>query len=58
MRFQMSKKAKTVSIHIRVDEDLAHEFKRICDEQDFTQSLIIRQLMKEYLAKNKQISLL
>lgn len=54
----MTKKAKTVSIHIRVDEDLAAEFKRVCDSQDFTQSLIIRQLMKEYLAKNKQISLL
>lgn len=54
----MSKKKKSVSIHIRADEDLANEFKRVVEAQGFTQSLIMRELMKEYLAKNKQPDLL
>lgn len=54
----MTKKGKDVSIHIRAEEDLAKEFKRFCEQQGFTQSLVIRELMKEYLAKNKQLDLL
>lgn len=54
----MSKKQKNVSIHIRCDEDLADEFKRVCDQQGYSQSLVMRELMKEYLKKNKQPDLL
>lgn len=54
----MHKKAKNVSIHIRADEDLANEFKRVVESQGYTQSLIMRELMKQYLAKNKQPDLL
>lgn len=49
---------KTVSIHIRADEDLARAFKREVEAQGFTQSLVMRELMKEYLAKNRQLELL
>lgn len=49
---------KTVSIHIRADEDLAKAFKRVVENQGYTQSLVMRELMKEYLAKNKQLELL
>ena len=51
-----SKKKKSVSIHIRADEDLANEFKRVVEAQGYgsTQSLVMRELMKEYLAKKKQ----
>jgi len=52
------KKKKAVSIHIRADEDLANEFKRVVEAQGYTQSLVMRELMKEYLAKNKQPDLL
>lgn len=54
----MSKKKKNVSIHIRADEDLANEFKRVCEQQGYSQSLVMRELMKEYLAKNKQLNLI
>lgn len=53
-----AKKKKAVSIHIRADEDLANEFKRVVEAQGYTQSLVMRELMKEYLAKNKQFDLL
>ena len=49
---------KMVSIHIRADEDLAKAFKREVEARGYTQSLIMRELMKEYLAKNKQLELL
>jgi antitoxin component of RelBE/YafQ-DinJ toxin-antitoxin module len=52
------KKPKNVSVHIRADEDLAKEFKRVVEQQGYTQSLVMRELMKEYLAKNKQLDLL
>lgn len=53
-----AKKVKTVSIHIRADEDLANEFKRVVEANGYTQSLIMRELMKDYLSKNKQPDLL
>lgn len=53
----MSKK-KNVSIHIRADKDLSDEFKRVCEQQGYSQSLVMRELMKEYLSKNKQPDLL
>jgi len=53
-----TKKAKSVSIHIRADENLANEFKRVVEQQGYTQSLVMRELMKEYLSKNKQPDLL
>ncbi len=49
---------KMVSIHIRADEDLAKAFKREVEAQGYTQSLVMRELMKEYLAKNRQLELL
>lgn len=55
-RVIMSK--KNVSIHIRCDEDLANEFKRACEEKGYSQSLVMRELMKDYLKKNKQPDLL
>lgn len=57
MRFQMTKKAKNVSIHIRAPEDLANEFKRVCDQQGYSQSLVIRKLIENYLEKNKQMDI-
>lgn len=58
MRFQMTKKAKNVSIHIRAPEDLANEFKRVCEQQGYSQSLIVRKLIEKYLEKNEQLDLL
>ena len=54
----MSNKPKNVSIHIRVNEELAREFKRACEQQGYSQSLIMRELMKDYLKNNKQPDLL
>lgn len=51
-------KKKNVSIHIRCDEDLANEFKRVVEQQGYSQSLVMRELMKDYLKKNKQPDLL
>ena len=52
------KKPKSTSIHIRADEQLADTFKRVCDAQGYSQSLVIREFMKDYIAKNKQLNLL
>ena len=53
-----AKKVKTVSIHIRADEDLANEFKRVCEQQGYSQSLVARKLIEKYLEDNKQLDLL
>lgn len=54
-----AKKAKNVSIHIRADVELAAEFKRVCELNGYTQSLVMREFMKEYLSRdNKQLDLL
>lgn len=50
----MSSKKKQASIYVRCDEDLAAEFKRVVESKGYTQSLILRELMKEYLEKNGQ----
>lgn len=54
-----AKKPKNVSIHIRADVELAEEFKRVCEQNGYSQSLVMREFMKEYLSKNdKQLDLL
>lgn len=47
----MSMKEKTVTV--RVWESLADEFKQVVKEQGYTQSLVIRELMQDYILKTK-----
>ena len=42
-----TEKKKNVSIHIRADEDLANEFKRVCEKQGYSQSLVARKLIEK-----------
>ena len=53
-----TQKKKKISIHIRADEDLANEFKRVCENQGYSQSLVARKLIEKYLKDNKQLDLL
>lgn len=53
-----TQKKKNVSIHIRADEDLAKEFKRVCEQHGYSQSLVARKLIEKYLKDNKQLDLL
>ena len=53
-----TQKKKNVSIHIRAPEDLANEFKRVCEQQGYSQSLVARKLIEKYLEDNKQLDLL
>lgn len=53
-----TQKKKNVSIHIRANEDLANEFKRVCEQQGYSQSLVTRKLIEKYLEDNKQLDLL
>lgn len=50
--------SKKTLINFQADTDLAKEFKRVCEKQGLTQSLVLRELMKDYLKKNKQPDLL
>ena len=45
---------KSVALTVRLDENLVNEFKRVCSEKDYSQSFVIRELIKKYLADNKQ----
>ena len=45
---------KTTAITIRIDDDLLTSFKTICEREGYSQSLIIRELMKSYVRKNGQ----
>lgn len=53
-----TQKKKNVSIHIRAPEDLAKEFKRVCEQHGYSQSLVARKLIEKYLEDNKQLDLL
>lgn len=45
---------KSVALTVHLDENLVNEFKRVCAEKDYSQSFVIRELIKKYLADNKQ----
>ena len=45
---------KSVALTVRLVENLVNEFKRVCAEKDYSQSFVIRELIKRYLADNKQ----
>lgn len=42
------------ALTIRIDKNLADEFKMLCDEKDYSQSFVIRELMKKWLSDKKQ----
>ena len=50
---------KKTALTVRIDEDLSQAFKKACDDMDYSQSLVIRELIKKWLAdKKKQQDLL
>lgn len=48
---------KKASIHIRCDHDLAKEFKQVVEQNGYTKSLVLRELMQDYInnSKNKRM---
>lgn len=48
---------KEKAVTVRVLESLADEFKQVVKEQGYTQSLVIRELMQDYINKTKQPNL-
>lgn len=42
-------KPKQASIHIRCDYDLANEFKKVVEQNGYTKSLVLRELMQDYI---------
>lgn len=50
-------KPKQASIHIRCDYELANEFKQVVEQNGYTKSLVMRELMQDYInnAKNQNI---
>lgn len=49
----MTEKKKT-AMTVRLDDDLLQAFKKACDDLDYSQSLVIRELIKKWLADKKQ----
>lgn len=45
---------KKTALTVRIDDDLLQAFKKACDDQDYSQSLVIRELIKKWLADKKQ----
>ncbi|WP_201611949.1 ribbon-helix-helix protein, CopG family [Psychrobacter submarinus] len=50
-----NKKDDLALINFKCDRDLADQFKKVVKEQGYSQSLVLRELMKEYLKKNAEI---
>jgi metal-responsive CopG/Arc/MetJ family transcriptional regulator len=50
-----NKKDDLVLINFKCDRDLAEQFKKVAKQQGYSQSLVLRELMKEYLKKNAEI---
>lgn len=51
------KPKKQTAITFRIDEDLAKQFKEIAEDNNRTQSLLLRDFVIEYIKKNRQSSL-
>jgi predicted transcriptional regulator len=49
---------KKTALTVRIDDDLLQAFKKACDDLDYSQSLVIRELIKKWLADKKQHSLI
>jgi predicted transcriptional regulator len=49
---------KKTALTVRIDDDLLKAFKKACDDLDYSQSLVIRELIKKWLADKKQHSLI
>lgn len=54
----MPKNDETTLINFKCDTELAEQFKRLVKEQGYSQSLVLRELMKEYISKNDKPELL
>lgn len=50
-------KPKQASIHIRCDKKLANEFKQAVEQNGYTKSLVLRELMQEYIDNPKKLNL-
>lgn len=50
-----NKKNDLALINFKCDRELAEQFKKVAKEQGYSQSLVLRELMKEYLKKNAEI---
>jgi predicted DNA-binding protein len=50
-------KKKKVNFSIRIEKDLKSAFDKVCTDQGFTSSLIMRELMKKHIKSNSQIDL-
>lgn len=47
-------KPKQASIHIRCDDGLANEFKQVVEQNGYSKSLVIRELMQDYINNSKK----
>lgn len=45
---------KKTALTVRIDDDLLQAFKEACDDLDYSQSLVIRELIKKWLSDKKQ----
>ncbi len=45
---------KKTALTVRIDDDLLQAFKKACDDLDYSQSLVIRELIKKWLSNKKQ----
>ncbi|MBE0406495.1 hypothetical protein ACT3TI_06685 [Psychrobacter sp. AOP22-C1-22] len=50
-------KSKQASIHIRCDYDLANEFKQVVEQNGYSKSLVLRELMQDYINTSKNHSM-
>lgn len=48
---------KKTALTIRLDDDLLQSLKAICDREGYSQSFVIRELIKGYVKKNGQADL-
>ena len=53
-----NKKDDIVPMNFKCDAELAEQFKKVTKEQGYSQSLVLRELMKDYIKKNSEIELL
>jgi predicted transcriptional regulator len=45
---------KKTAFTVRIDDDLLNNFKRVCEQNDYTLAFVIRELMKNYINSSEK----
>lgn len=53
-RLGMNNSVRTTAMTIRIEADLLNALKKVCNDKGYSQSFVVRELLKDYVKNNAQ----